>query len=140
MAFDITQAISRIQDDWLSITGIRAAPDEPIEKLDPFPIAITFERFGEMNNEMMYSGSFAPTTGTIWSELHIQRVHLPLSVREAMSYRTAFLRKIQDDENLNSFMMLVRRVRWTFMPMEWNAIPTVGYRFEFDYITEIQPS
>lgn len=139
MAFDVTAAVAQIQDLWLEIPGVRAAPDFPPDKADPFPIAITFERFGEMDNARMYSASFAPTTGTIWSELHIQRATLPLAVKTAMSFRDAFLRKLQGDPNLDSFLMLVTRIRWTLQPMMWNGIETTGYRFELDYSSELLP-
>lgn len=140
MAFDITEAVGRIQELWLEVPGVRAAPDYPPEKLDPFPIAVTFERFGELDNAQMYSGSFAPTRGTIWSDLHIQRTSLPLSIKAAMSFRDAFLRKLMGDPDLADFVMVVRTVRWTLQPLEWNGIPTTGYRFELDFVTEMQPS
>lgn len=138
---DVTDAIARVQALWANISGVRAAPAEPPEKLDPFPIAITFERTGALDLAKMYSGSFASQTGTIWSELHIARQdNLALAVRAALPYRVPFLRALQGDSNLNSSVFVVNAVRWTFMPMEWNGLATVGYRFELDYTLELTPS
>lgn len=141
MAFDVTEAIGRIQDLWLSIEGIRAAPDEPPERLDPFPIAITFERTGVVDLTKNYSHAFAPESGSIWSELHIARQdNLSLAVKAAYPFRVQFLRALQGDPDLADFVMLVKQIRWTFMPMEWNGLPTIGYRFELDFDTELAPS
>lgn len=140
MAFDVTAAVAQVQALWLEIPGIRAAPDFPPDKADPFPCAITFERFGEMDNARMYSHSFAPVVGTIWSELHIQRANLPLAIKTAMSFRDAFLRKLQGDPDLGDFLMLVKTIRWTLQPMMWNGIETTGYRFELDYVNELVPN
>lgn len=138
---DVTTAIARVQTLWTNISGVRAAPAEPPDQLDPFPIAITYERTGTLNLAEMYTGSFAPQTAVLWSELHIARQdNLALAVRAAMTYRVPFLRALQADPNLNSSAFVVNAVRWTFMPMEWNGLPTVGYRFELECLLELTPS
>lgn len=137
---DVTSAINRIQDLWLTIAGVRAAPDEPPEKIDPLPIAITYERSGEVDIAKPHSGSFAEQRGTIWSELHVQRADLPRAIRSTMTFREAFLRKLQADPTLNGTIMLVNPVRWTFLALEWNGVQTVGYRFEIDFQLELTPA
>lgn len=137
---DVTSAINRVQALWLTVSGVRAAPAEPPEKLDPLPMAVTFEHSGELDVAPMYAGSFAPQTGTLWSELHVSRADLPRAIRSGMSFRDEFLRALQADPNLNGTIMIISPVRWTFLPMEWNGIQTVGYRFEIDFSSELTPS
>ena len=134
---DVTSAINRIQALWLTVPGVRAAPNEPPDKLDPFPIAVTFERTGALDVSDMYSGTFSKQTGTIWSELHVLRTDLARAVRMAMTFRNALLDTLRDDPTLNNNVMLITAIRWTFGPLQWNGIDTTGYRFEIDVVLEL---
>lgn len=136
---DITNALTRIQAIWKDVEGVRAAPNEPPETPEPFPIAITYERSGELDPANSFSDTWGEQTGVIWSELHIQRGNLPLGVRAALTYRDPFLRALLADPDLNDKVMIIDSVKWTFQPMKWGGIDTIGYRFEISVQLELAP-
>lgn len=134
---DVTGAINKIQDIWLNISGIRAAPDTPPEGLIIFPIAITYERSGEMFPNEPHSGNFSQQNGVIWSELHLARKDLPRDVAQALTFRNAFLDGLRDDPDLTDSVMIITRVAWTSETMQWAGIDTIGYRFEVEFGLEL---
>ena len=139
MSDSVTTAINFIQSQFAAIPGIRAAPNEPLDKIDPFPCVLTFEQSGTVDLEEPYSSSYGPQTAVIVSELHIQRTDLPRNIRQAMTFREAMLRVIMNNPNLGNAVIVAKRARWTLGPMNWNGIDTIGYKFEIDLQLELSP-
>lgn len=134
---DITDAINYVQDLWLTISGVKAAPDVPPESINQFPIAVTYEQSGNVVISDMYSGSWGEETGVIVSELHLTRQNLPTAVGAAMAYRNAFLNKLRAAPNLNGTVMMIERLEWQFGKLEYGEIETLGYKFEIGVKLEL---
>jgi len=122
----IPAVIANIQDKWLSITGIKDAPDEVLENYAVFPFVATYERSGEM---LLQSAGWSTPYTEIWSELHVSRQILPKAVATALAYRDSFLEKIRDDPTLSNTCQTVTKVTWQFGNLLWAGKESIGYRF-----------
>lgn len=118
--------IADLQDSWLAISGIKAAPDNPTEIEVAYPFAMTYERSGEM---LLQSAGWSTPYTEVWSELHLSRTLLPQAIADALGYRDQFLEKIRDDPTLGGNCQTVDRVSWVFGNVTWAGIENIGYRF-----------
>lgn len=138
MANDITSAINYVQDLWLEISGIKAAPDTPPEVLNQFPFAVTFEQSGSAKIDKNFnSTTWAEQSGVIVSELHLTRQSLPSAVAAAMAYRNLFLNKLRTNPNLNATVMAIESLSWQFGALEYGETPTIGYKFSIGVMLEL---
>jgi len=127
---DITSAIRAVQDTWLTISGIKAAPDTPPESINQFPFAVTYEGTGTVYIDDMYSDTFARQTATIVSELHLTRQNLPTAIANAMAYRNSFLDALRDNPTLSGTVMMITQISFQFGKLEYGEDnPTIGYQF-----------
>lgn len=127
---DITSAIRAVQDTWLTISGIKAAPDTPPESINQFPFAVTYEGTGTVYIDDMYSETFARQTATIVSELHLTRQNLPTAIANAMAYRNSFLDALRDNPTLSGTVMMITQISFQFGKLEYGEDnPTIGYQF-----------
>lgn len=135
---DITSAINAVQAIWLTISGIKAAPDTPPESINQFPFAVTYEGTGTVYLDDMYSGTFARQTATIISELHLTRQNMPTAVASAMAYRNSFLDALRDNPTLSGAVMMIPQVSFQFGKLEYGEDnPTLGYQFTISVDLEL---
>lgn len=123
----IQNVIANIQDKWLSISGIKDAPDAVLENYSVYPFVATYERSGEM---LLQSAAWSTPYTLVWTELHIARTILPKAVTTALSYRDSFLEKIRDDPTLGNTCQSVTKVTWQFGQLLWAGTEDIGFRFE----------
>jgi len=122
-------AIAKIQDKWLAITGISNAPDEPPESANVFPFVATFDRSGTLRPR---SYGWGQDVVTIYSELHMARTLLTAAISAAYGHKATFLQKLLSDPTLGGTVSTINEVRYTFGYLNWGEVKTVGYRFEID--------
>lgn len=122
----VEAAILNIQQKWLAIEGVAAAPDQPTEATAAFPFAMTYERNGDM---ALHSAGFADQLVYINTEIHIANQMLPASIRLALTFRDPFIKALMNDPQLGGSISTIQTIAWTFGRMEWAGTETVGYRF-----------
>jgi hypothetical protein len=125
----IEAAITNLQGKWMSLAGIKSAPNVPPEGVGAFPFAVSYERSGTFD---IQSAGFGFDLATIYSELHVSRQLLPVSITTATNFRDNFLKLLIGDPTLSESVSNVRQIRRTFGRLEWGGIETIGYRFEVD--------
>ena len=122
-AIDQLQAIAR------GLAGIKSAPDDPPEQASAFPFAVTYPSSGDWDGsssgEILTRESHALTC-----EIHLGRsASLPSAIAQAIPYHDLFLAAIRADSNLNDEVEVIETGGYTFGPMQWANIDTIGYRF-----------
>lgn len=137
---DITSAIADIQAKWLSISGIRAAPDFPTAATNVYPCAMTYDYQGELQVDEMNADIWGQQTGLIVSNLLVSDTDMPRDIETITSYREAFLRKVLNDPTLSSTVKIVKRIRWTSGELTWGGVKHFSYRYEIEVELELSPS
>ena len=121
-------AIDQIQGQIAAVSGIRAAPSEPPDKLEFFPFAVCYARSGAYQ-----IGPPEVMTGlhVIVIEVHVARRDLPRDVRAAMAYAKAIPDKVFSalKGNYLTAISTLGQIRYEFGPMVWGKQDTLGFRF-----------
>jgi hypothetical protein len=131
----LSGAIAGIQDLVLTISGIKAAPDNPPESINQFPFAVTYP--GEVTADPeagWYDGKF-----TIVTEIHWTRQNLPTAVAQSIDAWNSFVLKICNDLTLGGNTLGVDEIRGKFGFLQWadQKEAHIGWHFEIDVqITE----
>ena len=125
----LQQAIDRVQALVGAISGIREAPDEPPETMAVFPFAVAYVTGGRWDS---ISAGWAIGYHTIALELHVSRVDLPRDVQEAMAYSESVANALIGDITLNDTVETITSINYTFGPIGWATVPTLGWRYEIE--------
>lgn len=138
-ALDLTPAITAVNAIWKTVPGLRLASDNPPETALVYPFAATYEGAGDIDLSEPHSGTFAPQTAVLISELHLSDMsHRSHAIAIAMTFRTPFLEGLQLNPNLTAHVMNIERVRYGgIVPLVWNTVDTIGYRFEIEVVLEL---
>lgn len=126
----LQDAIERIQDLALGLSGVRAAPDDPANKIAYGPMVITYARNGtfEGNSENWTTGRHV-----IYSEFHLPyQGDLARGVAKMRGYIESFADAILGDVTLNDTVQAVTSFDYDFMVWTWPTTPqtqTLGYQF-----------
>lgn len=136
---DNTLAIQRIQTHWRAIEGIRpeSAPDEPTDAAEPLPRVLTYEAVSESDPSEMYGDEWADATGTFRSDLFVSRTGLADAIARGRKMCKAFQERIRNDPNLGGAVMIVRKVRATFMTFNYGGVDYLGYRVDCEFESEL---
>ena len=131
----LQQAIDAIQDDLGALTGIRGAPDEPPEKITVFPFIVVYASSGEWRSDVP-GNKIGLHVITI--EIHVARKDLPRDVEKAMAYSesipNAMLKAVATvgGDKFASTISTFSRITYTFGPMDWGDLKTLGFRFRLE--------
>lgn len=120
-----------------TLSGIRAAPAKPPEKLDPLPMAVTYAREG-----VWEFGAAGVKRGlhVIVVDIHVARKDLPKDVDAAMNFSDSvpnlLMLKNQNDRTAsggwNGTISTFERITYFFGPMKWADLDTLGFRFRVE--------
>jgi hypothetical protein len=130
---DLQTIVTAIQADVDAITGIRGAPSEPPDVIPVFPFAVCFPGSGTFEQE---TRGCMEGDHTIILEIHGARKNLRSDYLTIAPYGDTVAEKLLADEDLSGTVDVLQRMRYTFGPMEWNGLPTIGWRFEIDVHTK----
>lgn len=136
---DITAAVHYVQTLWRQVDGIRAAPDEPNDSIDPSPRVLTYLQSCEVDFSKPHSDSFAVEAVVIRSELQVSRTNIDAAVEQARAMALDFLQLVQVNPTLGGAIMLASPVRMLFTRYETGGLTFVGYRFEIECDSELTP-
>lgn len=126
MANEIANAVAALQALVGSIPGIRGAPSTPPDQINAFPFAVAYPASGDWQRTRPGTRE---GTQKIICEVHFSRVNLAEDVREALPYGDLVAEKLLNHLTLSGTVFDVERVDWTFGPMRWGAVDTIGWRF-----------
>lgn len=108
MAQSIAGAIGQIQDLIGALTGVRAAPDQPVEKMSILPLSLCYVGPGDWLNYVNGGKQFV---GDIMVELHVPRKDLARDMSRLMSYVESVPNEIMSDPTLGGTVASVNGVR-----------------------------
>lgn len=118
-----------LQEKALSISGIRAAPDNPPEAVNALPFAVSYPSVGRLETQ---SAGWGKLFITIFTELHFSRQLLNKGVEQALPYAESFSAKLMADPGLSSSVEEVAGIKVSFGKLEWGGLETIGWRFEVE--------
>lgn len=128
--------ISEIAEDLQDIEGLRGAPSEPPEQINVFPFVVIYVRGG-----VWQIGAPGVIRGLhdIVVELHVARRDLPRDVRAAMSYAESVPQILlgalsAKGDRFNGSISTFGRLSYTFGPMQWGGVDTVGFRWVLENV------
>lgn len=123
----IADAIIGIQAIVATVTGIREAPSEPPEQLATFPFSVCYPGSGEF--EELTSGCM-DGQHTIRLELHVARKNLRSDYLDLIDFVETIPFALLNDKTLGGTVDINERIRYSFEPLGWNGMETIGWRFE----------
>lgn len=128
MANAIDNAIARIQDIALAMTGItlKSAPDYPIEAPDPLPFGAAYLTGGEFR---VTNATMHHNFPNIRVEFHFSRVNLKQAYQQINAVALEFPKRIAGDPTLNNTITTVlagieHPIPYEVRPFEWGQIAT----------------
>jgi hypothetical protein len=126
-------AITQLQTTLGAITGIRAAPEYPLDKASVYPVLDAYAgpgqyTAGEPAGMMKFLGS-------IIVDLHISLKDLPRDVEKAMPYHDSIPNAILNDTTLSGTISTCGPVRTSgLIYMKYGEQDTIGIRFTIDNV------
>jgi hypothetical protein len=127
--------IDRVQVHVASLSGMRSAPDDPIESPNVFPFGTTFAGSGVWENgnigKVLTQASHDITTVIV-----VARKDLPRDIQKSAGYADAFQAALQTDPDLNGNVSIIESLNYTFGPIEWAGLLCIGYTFSMT-VTDI---
>ncbi len=124
----LQSAIDEIQAQIRTLSGIRAAPDEPPDQISAYPFVVAYASSGEWRFQ-------TPETKVglhdIVVELHVARKDLPRDVQNAMSYSDSIPNAIMLALKDGTFSAIetFERITYEFVSLGWGGVDTIGFRF-----------
>ncbi len=116
-----------IQDQTGALSGIRTAPDFPLEQVGAFPFVVAYMGGGTF--EKGEAGGIVERHDFI-IELHIARKDLPRDIEKAVAYVDSIPAAIMADSTLGGTVLQFESIVYEFAPeMFWDAVKTIGFRF-----------
>lgn len=125
----LQEVVEGVQDLMGAISGVRAAPDVAPDKLGVFPFVVTYPRRGEWRGD-----AFEDLTARheLAVELHVGRADLFTGAEIALGIGDVMAKDLLRFPMLGGAASNVERLQYEFGGMEWNGVPTVGFRFTLD--------
>ncbi len=126
MSGDILAAVLRVQTDMLTVEGIRMAPAYPPEQMSAFPFAVAYLKSGIWEKSIP---SLITSKHVIAAQLHIARKNLPMDIKAAMFFAYRVAQALLDDQTLNGQVLVIERIPYTFGPLGWGGVDTIGFEW-----------
>lgn len=126
---DLAEVIERVAFIMASVPGIRRAPISPEEQMNVFPFAVVYPLDGESQfgtpGERLELDSLAV-------ELHVARKDLPRDVQGALPFVDSIPDALMEDMVSTQWAGTIDTfdiISWTFGPLGWGGMDTLGFRF-----------
>lgn len=124
----LAAAIQNLADILGGLSGVRLAPDYPTETAPVFPFAVAYAATGDYTGGSL-GNILTREAHAIAAEVHIDRIDLPRSIAAAVPYADLLRTALQADPTLGGEVMIVTALNYTFGPLNWGGIETIGYAF-----------
>lgn len=126
-------AIDEIQAQVATVSGIRAAPDEPPEAINAFPFAVCYASSGRYSigpPDVMHG------MHSIILEVHVARVDLARDVGRAMGYAKSIPNRVFYALKAGTLPALetIGAIRYEFGAMMYAGQKTLGFRFTLENV------
>jgi hypothetical protein len=131
----VTGAVARLQTLSSGLTGMRLAPNYPPEQANAFPFAISYIDNGRLESARLGS-VLSDGYHVLATEIHVARRDLPTAIESAEGFLALFVTALQGDPTLNSQVMIIERMNYTFGALQYGGVDTIGYRFLLDIRTD----
>jgi len=113
-----------------ALSGVRAAPDYPPDKIDPFPFVVVYPASGTW--EFGVAGEKLGLH-VLAVELHVARKDLPRDMQKALDFGdrvpNLLMSKLHNDNKWNGKIDAFGRITYTFGTLGWNGISTLGFKW-----------
>lgn len=121
-------AIAQLQTYALTLAGVKTAPAYAPDGVGPFPFVVSYPGEGEWTPE---DASGKRNLHRIKTEIHVARAgDLPKALEAVIPYNELFGNKICANPTLaGTVATVVFPITYTFGPMAWGGVQTIGYRF-----------
>ena len=126
MANELANAVAAVQDIVGAISGIRGAPDTPPDQINMFPFSIAYPTSGDWRRTRIGTREGVQSIAV---ELHFSRTGLARDVAEALPYGDSVVEALLANLSLSGAIFDLNNISWTFGPMKWGGIDTIGWRF-----------
>lgn len=130
---DAVAAVARLVG---TVPGLRGSPSQPPEKITEFPFAITTPGNGEWQ---VRSKGYMVGLHTIGVWIHMSREDLPRKVQTVTPFGELVAAVLLHSDNTslpdaagNPTASAILALRYTFGPLGYVTVPTMGYAFELD--------
>lgn len=134
----IDDAIARVQDIALQITGVKMAPDYPVDNATNLPLVITHVTAADV---MAEDASWCRELYTINTDIHLPRIQLKETYRLVNSILPDLAKRLAGDPTLNGTVStIVFPVTASVSPAEWDKVITQMVRFEYQIKVQSAPS
>ncbi|NIR67730.1 MAG: hypothetical protein GWN76_24425 [candidate division Zixibacteria bacterium] len=125
----VKDVIVAIQQEVATVSGIKAAPAYPPDKMAAFPFAVAYPQNGRIDAEF---GSGTKGLHNIVVEVHLARKMLNVTVESAIDYVDSIPDEmwgsIFDNTFLSTFSTF-QSISYEFTGMSWGGVETLGVRF-----------
>lgn len=128
----IQDAIDAINVILSAVPGIRAVPNDPPENMNVFPFAVVYPSSGTW--EQGVPGERLGLCSLV-VELHVTRRDLPTAVQQALTFADTVPDALMADPTLAASVSTYGPIEWTFGPLAWGDVPTIGWRYT---LTEVK--
>ena len=119
---DNTQAIVA------GLSGMRSAPDDPIENPNAFPFGATFPSQGNWDGGHI-GKVLTNASHDITVIIAVARKDMPRDIQASIGYADLFQAALQADPTLSGAVHVVDSLSYTFGPILWGGIELLGYTF-----------
>jgi hypothetical protein len=124
----IDDAVARIQDIALQMTGIKAAPDYPVDDATNLPLVITHCTGATVTAE---DATWCKQLYSINTDIHLPRIHLKRTYELVNTYLPDFAKRLAGDPTLNGKVAtIVFPVTVTVSPADWDKVITQMISFQ----------
>jgi hypothetical protein len=113
------------------VSGVRGAPAAVPEDIAAYPFAVTYASGG-----VWEFGPAGDKKGlhSVTVELHVARKELPRDVAKAMPFGDTIPNALMRDPTLGGTASTFGRIRYSFGPLGWGGMDTIGFRFVLEDI------
>jgi len=119
-------AVSALMELVGDVTGIREAPEFPLDSINIFPVAVGYARTGRF---MFNSPGEMKALHDIVVEVHFKRAHLRSAVEKAMDFSDAVPAAIMADPTLGGAVDTFEEITYEFGALDYGGTQTIGFRF-----------
>jgi hypothetical protein len=120
--------VDNVQTIVASLSGIRSAPDDPIESPNAFPFGATFPGSGTWDGGSV-GKILTRASHDISVIIVVARKDLPRDIQKSIGYADLFQAAIQADPTLSGAVDVVDLLNYTFGPIAWGGTECRGYTF-----------
>lgn len=136
MANELANAVAAVQDVVGAITGIRGAPDTPPDQINVFPFSVAYPTNGSWRRTRPGTREGVQKIAV---EIHFSRTGLARDVAEALPFGDTVAEALLGNLTLAGTVFDLNSIDWTFGPMKWGGIDTLGWRFLLAVHMEADP-